>query len=212
MGMTTDYTVTMVPEIIELKPALLIVDLQLDFCPGGTLPVENGDQIVKPLNKMLAYAHNNNVPVFVSRDWHSLESKHFKPHGDWPPHCVQNTRGAEFHPDLKIISGDYIVSKGTNPEDMKGYSAFEGTTYHAPLKEVLDYFKIKILYIGGLATDYCIKATCLDAKKLDYTVYLLTDACRAVNIKLTDEADAIEEMKKAGVIFTTTDKVLSQSR
>lgn len=191
------------------KAALLVIDVQNDFCPGGALPVKNGDKVIYPLNRMISYAHVKGMPVFLSRDWHPPESKHFKPRGDWPVHCVQNTNGAEFHPELKFSGTDYIVSKGSDPNE-DGYSAFEGTTYHAPLKEVLDYFKIKVLYVGGLAIDYCVKKTCLDARKLDYdyTVYLLTDACRAVNLEPGDEALALNEMANAGVLFTTTDEVL----
>lgn len=195
------------------ESALIVIDVQNDFCPGGALPVKNGDKVVYPLNRMISYAHVKGIPVFLSRDWHPPESKHFKPIGIWPVHCIQNTLGAEFHPELKFSGTDYVVSKGTDPKK-DGYSAFEGDIYFRPLDEVLRYFKIETLYIGGLATDYCVKNTCLDARtrKFEYTVYLLTDACRAVNLKPGDEALALNEMVNAGVIFTTTDEVLRQAR
>lgn len=195
----------------EPRSALLVIDVQNDFCPGGALPVKNGDRVIGPLNKMLSYARKNKIPVFASRDWRPLESKHFEPHGKRPAHCVQNTRGAEFHPDLKILGTDYIVSKETDPDE-DGYSAFKGKTYFRPLDEALRYFKITVLYVGGLATDYCVKNTCLDARKFDYTVYLLTDACKAVNLNPGDEALALNEMANAEVIFITTDEVLRQAR
>lgn len=191
--------------------ALLVVDVQNDFCPGGALAVKNGDRVIAPLNKMMSYARKNRWPIFPSRDWHPPESKHFQPFGDWPVHCVQDSYGAQFHPSLKISGADYIVSKGTDPNE-NGYSPFEGKVYFRPLDEILHYFGVKEIYIGGLATDYCVKAACLDARKLDYAVYLLTNACRAVNLKPGDNIRALNEMMNAGVKITTTDEVILQSR
>lgn len=191
--------------------ALLVVDVQNDFCPDGALPVKNGDRIIEPLNKMMNYARKNRWPIFSSRDWHPPESKHFKPLGDWPIHCVQDSYGAQFHPNLKISGTDYIVSKGTDPNE-NGYSPFEGKAYFRPLDELLRYFKIKEIYIGGLATDYCVKAAVLDARRLGYKTYVLTDACRAVNLKPGDEVRALSEMANAGAQFITTSEVILQSR
>lgn len=195
----------------QVGKALLVVDVQNDFCPGGALPVENGDQVIKPLNKMMSYARKNRWPIFPSRDWHPPESKHFKPFGDWPIHCVQNSYGAQFHHSLKISGADYIISKGTDPNE-NGYSPFEGKAYFRPIDELLHYFKVTEIYIGGLATDWCVKAAVLDACRLKYKTYLLTDACRAVNLKPGDEVRALSEMANAGAQFITTSEVILQSR
>lgn len=194
------------------REALLVVDVQNDFCPGGALAVKDGDKVVEPLNQMIDIFWHKGKPTFCSRDWHPENTKHFE---KWPVHCCQNTPGAEFHPALNNMA--VTVTKGISTED-DGYSPFEGTVGYInknnriSFNEALIELKITDLYIGGLATDYCVKAACLDARKLGYNVYLLTDACRAVNLKPTDEANAIEEMKMAGVIMTTTDEVLRGTR
>ncbi|OGN01136.1 MAG: hypothetical protein A3B91_02745 [Candidatus Yanofskybacteria bacterium RIFCSPHIGHO2_02_FULL_41_29] len=197
-----------------MRKSLLVVDVQNDFCPGGTLAVTNGNKVVEPLNRMITFFSKNTWQVILSRDWHPRETKHFKEFGGiWPVHCVQNTPGADFHPKLLISPKTYIISKGySNTDD--GYSPFEGVWLRIkdwPISLEALLWRTSELYIGGLATDYCIKAACLDARKIGYTVYLLTDACRAVNLKPTDEADALKEMRQAGVIFTTTDEVLNQN-
>jgi|SRR3989344_555102 len=198
----------------KTRKALLVVDVQNDFCPGGALPAPNGAQVVKPLNGAIAHFHKNHWPVFLSRDWHPEETKHFKAFGGlWSPHCIQNTRGAEFHPDLQFGSSiSYIISKGMDPDVIDSYSPFKGTAYGCMLDELLRAHWIKELYIGGLATDYCVKNAVLDACKLKYTTYLLTNACRAVNLKPGDGALAINEMINAGVIEITTDEVLHEVR
>ncbi len=189
--------------------ALLVVDFQKDFCPpAGALKVTGGNQIVKPLNRAIKYFYENGLSIYLSRDWHPPVTKHFKEYGGiWPVHCVQNTPGANFHSELKYPGTAYIISKGMNPEE-DAYSPLQGEAYGRSLDEILRAHKITDLYIGGLATDYCVKAACLDARKLGYTVYLLTDACRAVNLKPGDGALAVNEMLNAGVIETTTDEVL----
>lgn len=184
-----------------MKKALLIVDVQNDFCPGGALAVKDGDKVIEPLNRMTAYALKNDWEIFVSRDWHPADTKHFE---KWPVHCVQNTHGAMLRQDLKLHGRMYIVTKGTSKND-DGYSPFEGTIYGRPLDEYLREFKIKDLYIGGLATDYCVKAAALDAVRNGYKTYLLLDACRAVNLNPDDGQKAIQEMSNAGVILIHTD-------
>ncbi len=195
--------------------ALLIVDVQNDFCPGGALAVEGGNEVVVSLNRLLYRIRNNHrdmplnptdirnqwTPSYFSRDWHPEETEHFK---KWPVHCVHDTHGANFHPELKISCTDYVISKGMGTKD-DGYSAFEGACYGEPFIQFLKEFGVNELYIGGLATDYCVKASALDGVKHGYKTYLLLDACRAVNLKPADEADAIREMEKAGVIITSTD-------
>lgn len=187
-----------------MKKALILVDPQNDFCPGGSLPVKNGDEVVEPLNRMLAYAKKNNWILAASRDWHPKKTNHFAKYGGkWPVHCVRGTNGAKFHPALKVTKDVMIFSKGTQ-KDQDAYSAFDG---HSDSGEALaDYLKsygVNEVYVGGLATDYCVKATVLGAIKEGFKTYLLLDASRAVNIKLDDEKQAIAEMKKAGAVLTT---------
>lgn len=200
------------------KKALLIIDVQNDFCPGGALAVPNGDQVIEPLNKMVEYATESanraDWVIFASRDWHPRKTKHFKKWGGtWPIHCVANTPGAEFHPELKIEFPEFGVidiSKGTRPDE-DGYSAFEGETSpndRFSLETCLRYFKVKETYIGGLATDYCVKATALDSVNKSFKTHLLIDACRAVNVNPGDELRALSDMANAGVEFTTTDEVI----
>ena len=178
------------------KSALIVVDVQNDFCPGGALAVPRGDEVVVPLNKMIYRWKRDNRPVFYTRDQHPEKTAHFKKFGGkWSSHCIQGSRGAEYHPDLHVF-GDYAnkIAKGYSDKD-NGYSGFEGCNADSENLEMLLYQeKIRTLFIGGLATDYCVKATALDALKLRFKVCLLEDAIRAVNLKPTDGMDAIEEM------------------
>ena len=186
--------------------ALIIVDVQRDFCPGGTLAVNNGDEVIPPLNRMIAHARANNWLIIVTRDWHpEYMREHFKKDGGaWPVHCVQNTLGAEFHPDLNIGYHAHIISKGNDPLK-NGYSGFESRL----LETILNLWNVDAIYIGGLATDYCVKETALDARrKTLITIWLLTDAIRAVKLNEGDEEKALQQMRDAGVLFTTTDDVL----
>ncbi|KKT81921.1 MAG: Nicotinamidase [Candidatus Yanofskybacteria bacterium GW2011_GWA2_44_9] len=193
----------------NVRRALLVVDVQNDFCPGGALAVPEGDLVIEPLNRMIEYFDRKGLPVFFSRDWHPEDTEHFK---TWPAHCVQNTQGAEFHPDLLKPISAKVITKGFSKKD-DGYSPFEGVylkgdDWPTPCQLLLGQPQGTSLYIGGLATDYCVKAACLDAVKFGYSVYLLTDACRAVNLKPMDEAEALEEMRRTGVVFTTTEEAL----
>ncbi|HEX8685937.1 MAG TPA: isochorismatase family protein, partial [Pyrinomonadaceae bacterium] len=138
--------------------ALIVVDVQNDFCPGGSLAVERGDEVVAPLNRLIEEFLRRGEPVYKSRDWHPARTKHFSAYGGtWPAHCVQGTRGAEFHEDLSRDPRVRVVSKGLGDED--SYSAFDGTT----LAEDLRRQGIREVWVGGLATDYCVKNTVLDA-------------------------------------------------
>ena len=189
-------------------PALLVIDVQNDFCPGGALAVKDGDKIIGPINEVIGLFSKNGWPICASRDWHHPDTEHFK---KWPPHCIQSTRGASFHSDLKITGATYVITKGASKKD-DGYSPFEGKFYNLSLDDLLKIFGVTKLFVCGLATDYCVKAACLDAARPERNylkkVYLLTDACKAVNLNPVDEANALEEMRRAGVIFTTTDEVL----
>ena len=195
------------------KKALLIVDVQNDFCPGGALAVPHGDEVIKPLNKVVDYAKRNGWLILASRDWHPAVTKHFKNYGGiWPVHCVHYTPGAKFHSEL-IACEAVIVSKGTQQiED--GYSAFDGRTDSISfggwkLAAFLEINDVSELYIGGLATDYCVKASAMDATKNGFKTYLLLDACRAVDLKPSDGDKALKEMENAGIVVTTTQEVLN---
>ena len=175
------------------RRALVVVDVQNDFCPGGSLAVERGDEVVAPLNRLIEEFLERGEPVYKSRDWHPAKTKHFADYGGtWPVHCVQNTRGAEFHSDLLDDPRIHVVSKGTGDEDQ--YSAFDGTT----LADELRAQGVTEIWVGGLATDYCVKDTVLDALSEGFKVRALTEAMRAVNLRPGDDARAIEEMRRAG--------------
>lgn len=179
--------------------ALLIVDVQNDFCPGGALPVPEGDAVIPVLNAVAEKVARTGGVVIASRDWHPRTTRHFAEFGGkWPVHCVQGTRGAEFHPDLNLPDGTIVVSKGTSEQD-DGYSAFEGQTAEGKsLQTVLSEHGIRRLIVGGLATDYCVRASVLDALKHGYEVLLLTDAIRGVNLQPEDSDKALAEMESAG--------------
>lgn len=188
----------------EKDASLLIVDVQNDFCPGGALAVVEGDQVVSVLNQYVERCQEKQIPVIVSRDWHPEKTSHFKAYGGiWPPHCIQNTKGAQFHPNLKLPRESVIISKGMDPEK-ESYSAFqafdpEGT----PLAETLRRRNVRHLYVGGLATDYCVRASVLDALKEGFGVTLLTDAMRGVELKPGDSQKALDEMKRSGAKATS---------
>ncbi|MDP6581593.1 MAG: nicotinamidase [Vicinamibacterales bacterium] len=179
--------------------AVLVVDVQRDFCPGGALAVADGDRVVPVLNRILDAAHTRGCPVYATRDWHPPDSRHFLAGGgSWPVHCVAGSRGAQFHPDLRLPDGTEIVSTGTEA-DSDGYSAFEGTLDDGtPLAEDLRRRGITHMVAGGLATDYCVRHSVLDAIRGGWRVTLVTDAIAAVDLKPGDGAHALEEMRTAG--------------
>lgn len=175
------------------RQALIVVDVQNDFCPGGTLAVAHGDEVVAPLNKLIDEFLERGDPVFKSRDWHPPTTKHFAAYGGtWPIHCVQNTKGAEFHPALRDDPRIKIVSKGLGDTDC--YSAFDETDLSAQL----DREGVKELVVGGLATDYCVKNTVLDAINKGFRVKAVAAAMRAVDLHPGDGEKAIAEMRAAG--------------
>jgi len=177
----------------EKKRALIVVDVQNDFCPGGALAVAHGDEVVAPLNNLIEEFLERGEPVFKSRDWHPEKTKHFADYGGtWPVHCVQNTRGAEFHPELMDDIHIRVISKGLGDEDC--YSAFDGTNLALELRRL----GVEEVWVGGLATDYCVKNTVLDALKQGFQVKALKDAMRPVEVNAGDGQRAIEEMQAAG--------------
>jgi len=178
----------------ETRKALIVVDVQNDFCPGVSLAVAHGDEVGAPLNKLVKEFLDRGEPVFKTRDWHPAKTKHFAAYGGiWPVHCVQGTRGAEFHPDLLDDPRITIISKGFD-ERADGYSGFDGTQ----LAQLLRDEAVEEVWVGGLATDYCVKQTVLDARRQGFDVKALADAMRAVNVNPKDGTKAIEEMKNAG--------------
>ena len=175
------------------KQALIVVDVQNDFCPEGALAVAHGDEVVAPLNKLIHHFLQRGDPVYKSRDWHPPKTKHFKAYGGtWPVHCVQGTPGAEFHPALKDDPRIQIISKGLGDKDC--YSAFDGTDLSAQLRQQ----GVEEVWVGGLATDYCVKNTVLDALKEGFAVKALKNAMRPVELNPGDGDRAIEEMSAAG--------------
>jgi nicotinamidase/pyrazinamidase len=181
------------------KRALLVVDVQNDFCPGGTLAVAHGDEVVEPLNQLITEFLERGEPVFKTRDWHPANTKHFADFGGtWPIHCVQNTKGAEFHPDLIDDIHIRVISKGLGDEDC--YSGFDGTDLGLQLQRL----GVNEIWVGGLTTDYCVKNTVLDGLKEGFAVKVLANAIRPVEVQPGDGERALEEMRSAGASIIRT--------
>lgn len=181
--------------IFEKGDGLLLVDVQKDFCPGGALPVEGGDEIVPVLNRFVAAALVLETPVYASRDWHPVRHISFKEEGgDWPPHCLQDTDGARFHPDLNLPEGVVKITKGVR-FDQDQNSVFDQTGFAVQLRRD----GVKRLFVGGLALDVCVLASVLDAIKHDFAVRLISDAARPVKPDVSKRA--IEEMRASGAII-----------
>jgi len=172
------------------------------------LAVPEGDKIIPVLNKYIKIFSRKKLPIFASRDWHPKDTKHFKQFGGpWPKHCIQNTKGAGFHPGLKFSKDTVILSKGMEP-DKDSYSAFQAVDSNGTeFLQLLKIFGVKELFVGGLATDYCVKSSVLDALKFGFKVNLLTDAIKGVNIKPKDSEDAIKEMTARGAKEMSLDKL-----
>ena len=183
--------------------ALLIVDVQNDFLPGGSLAVSRGDEVVPVLNRYLNIFGAKNLPVYATRDWHPERHCSFKAQGGlWPPHCVQGTCGAEFAVALQLPPSAVIIPKATTAEQ-DAYSGFQGTD----LDERLRAANIRRLFIGGLATDYCVLSTVRDALKLGYRVFLLADAILAVDVQSGDGLRAEQEMFGLGAQRITVEGI-----
>lgn len=186
---------------MQKKSALIVVDVQNDFCPGGALGVRGGYQIVPVLNRYIEKFSRARLPIIATRDWHPEKTSHFKSGGGpWPAHCIRQTQGAEFHADLKLGEEAVVVSKGTAPDE-DGYSAFQardisGTT----LAELLRRSGVETIFIGGLATDYCVKYTVLDGLQHGFRAVVLGDAIRGVDLDPNDSRRALNEMSAAGAV------------
>jgi nicotinamidase/pyrazinamidase len=186
---------------MQRKHALIVVDVQNDFCPGGALGVQNGDEIVSVLNQYIARFTAEGLPVVATRDWHPQKTRHFKDYGGvWPVHCVQETHGAAFHPDLKLPKDATVVSKGV-AADEDAYSAFQGKDdLRTALADLLREWGVQTLFVGGLATDYCVKQTALDGLEQGFKVVVLGNAIRGVDLDPGDSERALIEMRRAGAV------------
>lgn len=207
-----------------MKKALILVDIQNDFIPGGALPVQEGDRVVPVANRL----QDQFDLIVATQDWHpanhgSFASQHpgKKPgemidlHGLqqvlWPDHCVPGTEGAEFHPDLKMDRVMRVFRKGTDPK-IDSYSGFydNGHRRGTGMGEYLKAQGVSDVYVAGLATDYCVRFTALDARRLGFNTFLVEDGSRGVNLKPGDVASAIAEMREAGVVVVQSDEVMSK--
>jgi nicotinamidase/pyrazinamidase len=174
--------------------ALILVDVQNDFLPGGKLGVPRGDEVVPVLNRYVDAFHARKLPIYATRDWHPPNHCSFAPQGGaWPPHCIAGTPGATFAANLRLPPETIVISKALRAEQ-DAYSGFEGTDLDARLKHA----GVHRMFVGGLATDYCVLNTVRDARKLGYEVFLLTDGSRAVNVQPDDGRKAEEEMQRLG--------------
>ena len=181
---------------IRKGDGLLILDVQNDFCPGGKLAVENGHAVVPVLNKWIEKASKTGIPVYASRDFHPRHHVSFESEGgQWPPHCIQDTEGAEFHPDLNLPENTVIITKGVR-FDKDQNSAFDETGLEVQLKKD----GIKRLWVGGLAEDVCVQATVLDARDHGFDIIVIKDAVKPVSEEGEKEADRKMKKKSAEII------------
>jgi len=190
------------------KAALIVIDVQRDFCPGGALAVEKGDSVVPPLNRTITAFRRSRLPVVFTRDWHPRNHCSFKEEGGvWPRHCVARTPGAKFHPDLRVPWGSIIVSKATKPT-VEAYSGFQGTG----LEKRLKLLRVNEIFLGGIATDYCVKQTALDGIGAGFRVEVMTDCVKGVNLRRGDSFNALRLLSSRGVALTTSATTIKKSR
>lgn len=189
------------------KDALIIVDVQNDFCPGGSLAVASGDEVAAKASEIGAKFRISGARTFATQDWHPAKHSSFvEQGGPWPPHCVAGSNGADFHPSLSLPIGSSIIRKGTNVQE-DAYSGFQGTG----LEEQLRRLNVRRVFVCGLATDYCVLNTALDACSFGFETYVLTDAIAAVDANPGDGEAALKRMLEAGARMTTTQEFLSSA-
>lgn len=209
-----------------MKTALLLIDLQNDFCTGGTLAVKDSDAVIEVANNVIALCQENNITVIATQDWHPANHMSFAensgqkvgelgelngiPQVWWPNHCIQGEFGAEFHPLLNQSAIQAIFRKGENPQ-IDSYSAFFDNDHKSKthLDDWLTEQKIQRLIVMGIATDYCVKFTVLDALALGYETYVIIDGCRGVNIQKDDSQQAFEEMAGKGAKLILQSEIIS---
>lgn len=183
--------------------ALIILDVQRDFLPGGSLGVAGGQAVIPVLNRCSDACMRHGLPIFASRDWHPPNHCSFLARGGpWPPHCVAGSPGAQFGPDLLLPPGTEVISKATTP-DAEAYSAFDGTDLALMLRER----GCRRVILGGLTTDYCVRASALDALREGFEVVVLQDAVRAVDRHAGDGERALGELAAAGAQLTRSEDV-----
>jgi nicotinamidase/pyrazinamidase len=203
------YKVFKIRIMIE-NAALIVVDMQNDFCENGSLPVKDGGMVVPVLNRYIELFKDAGLLVFATRDWHPEKTIHFAKYGGkWPVHCVQGTKGAEFHKDLKLPKDAVIITTGDRPDD-DGYSGIQGKDPSGRLlSQALKDSGIGHIYVGGLATDYCVKETVLDGLRAGFKVTVLGDAIKGVDVKKGDSAGAMEEMIEKGADVITLKDIMA---
>jgi len=213
---------------IRLKDALIVVDIQNDFMPNGALPVEEGDVIVEEINQVAQKFKNNGAKIILTQDWHPNDHKSFasthpgKNPGDefqtedgaigpvlWPDHCVQGTKGAEFHKDLNLEIADAIIQKGTNPE-IDSYSGFleNDKKSKTGLAAQLKSMDIKRIFVSGLALDYCCAYTAIDGVDFGFETYFFIDLTRGIDLPPGNISNSIDQMKKKSIKFLNIDSVM----
>jgi nicotinamidase/pyrazinamidase len=181
--------------------ALVIVDVQNDFCPGGSLAVATGNEVARTMTRAAAAFSQQGARVYATQDWHPVgHSSFLESGGPWPPHCVQGSHGAELHPELNLPDGHEIIKKGSDPA-VDAYSGF----LDSDLEQRLKAAGVTRVFVGGLATDYCVFNTVLDARRIGFETYLLSDAIGAVDMKPGDGERAIQQMLDAGANAITLD-------
>jgi nicotinamidase/pyrazinamidase len=193
------------------------VDIQNDFCPGGSLAVADGNEVVAPMNQVNEWVRDNNGRVIFTRDWHPEQTPHFE---QWPVHCVQGTVGAEFHPDLELKPSDTIASKGMGQSN--GYSGWRADLEPNRTERVDEAIRKNLLHnrialiVGGIATDVCVRATVLDGLRTasrfgdgQLDIFVVKDGVAAVNAEAGDGDKALEEMEEAGARLVTSEDVLA---
>ncbi len=190
---------------IEQLPgdALLFIVVQNDFLPGGCLGVAGGNEAIHVINRYIAAFHDRGLPIIASRDWHPRNHCSFEMRGGiWPPHCIAGTQGAAFASNLRLPCDTLVVSKATTSEQ-EAYSAFEGTELCARLRDL----GTRRLFVGGLATEYCVLFTVRDALRLGFRVLVLEDAVCAVDLDPGNGERALEEMRRRGAKSARLDAV-----
>jgi nicotinamidase/pyrazinamidase len=184
------------------KKALLVIDVQKDFCCGGVLPAKDTQSLIQPLNKVIGWSVDHDIVCVFTRDWHPSDHCSFIPQGGpWPPHCIQGTQGAEFAEGLIIPVSSLVIDieKDSSKANM-GYSAFENTN----LEESLHSLGVTDIAASGIATDYCVRATVLDAIRFGFKVSVLIDLIRPIDVRPGDSEKALKDMSNAGANLLTS--------
>ncbi len=191
---------------INPNDALIVVDVQNDFCPGGTAAVEDGDAVARKISDIALNFRSRDGRVFATQDWHPTNHKSFAENGGiWPTHCVRGTDGAKFHQELKLPIGTSIVRKGEDA-GTDAYSGFEGTTLEAHLERL----GVRRIFVGGLSTEYAVQHTVYDALQKGYGAFVITDAISAVNANPDDDQRALDSMFASGAKPITTNELIGE--